>query len=70
MKSTKIVGLTIREITLIGMMIAIIEVCKVALAGIPNVELTSCSFFMLNSQFFYIVFWEKNSLCNSCIYLH
>ena len=41
MKSTKIVGLTIREITLIGMMIAIIEVCKVALAGIPNVELTS-----------------------------
>ena len=30
-----------KDITLIGMMIAIIEVCKVIFAGIPNVELTS-----------------------------
>ena len=30
-----------KDITLIGMMIAIIEVCKVVMAGIPNVELTS-----------------------------
>lgn len=30
-----------KDITLIGMMIAVIEVCKVIFAGIPNVELTS-----------------------------
>ena len=30
-----------KDITLIGMMIAVIEVCKVVMAGIPNVELTS-----------------------------
>ncbi len=33
--------LTVKDIAQIGMMIAIIEVCKVAIAGIPNVELTS-----------------------------
>ena len=33
--------LTVRDIAQIGMMIAIIEVCKVAIASIPNVELTS-----------------------------
>lgn len=31
----------VKDITLIGMMIAVIEVCKVVMAGIPNVELTS-----------------------------
>ena len=41
MKRSLKAGLTIKEITLIGMMIAVIEVCKVALSGIPNVELTS-----------------------------
>ena len=33
--------LSVKDIAQIGMMIAIIEVCKVAMAGIPNVELTS-----------------------------
>lgn len=33
--------LTVKEITLIGMMIAVIEVCKVALSGLPNIELTT-----------------------------
>lgn len=33
--------LTAKDIAQIGMMIAIIEVCKVVMAGIPNVELTS-----------------------------
>lgn len=33
--------LTIKDITLIGMMVAVIEVCKVALAWAPNIELTS-----------------------------
>lgn len=41
MKTSKKVGLTIKEITLIGMMVAVIEVCKVAFAGLPNIELTS-----------------------------
>lgn len=33
--------LTVKDIAEIGMMIAIIEVCKVALSGLPNIELTS-----------------------------
>ncbi len=33
--------LTIQDIALIGLMVAIIEVCKAAIAGIPNVELTT-----------------------------
>lgn len=32
---------TTLDITLIGMMVAIIEVCKVAMMGIPNIELTT-----------------------------
>lgn len=34
-------GLVARDLTLIALMVAIIEVCKIALAQIPNVELTS-----------------------------
>lgn len=33
--------LTVRDVTLIGLMVAIIEVCKIALSWAPNVELTS-----------------------------
>ena len=44
-------ALTIKEITLIGMMVAVIEVCKVALAGIPNIELTS--FWMIMFTLFF-----------------
>lgn len=33
--------LSIKDIALVGMMVAIIEVCKVALAWAPNIELTS-----------------------------
>ncbi len=33
--------LTIHDITLIGMMVAVIEVCKVTLSFLPNIELTS-----------------------------
>ena len=44
-------ALTIKEITLIGMMIAVIEVCKVALAGLPNIELTS--FWMIMFTMFF-----------------
>jgi len=32
---------TIKDITLIGMMVAIIELCKVAMGFLPNIELTS-----------------------------
>lgn len=38
---TNRVGLAMRDITLIGMMVAVIEVCKVSLAWAPNIELTS-----------------------------
>lgn len=34
-------NLTIRDITIIGLMVAVIEVCKIALGVIPNVELTT-----------------------------
>ncbi len=40
MKTAK-VGLAIKDITLIGMMVAVIEVCKVSLAWAPNIELTT-----------------------------
>lgn len=40
MKEKKM-ALTIKDITLIGMMVAVIEVCKVALAWAPNIEMTS-----------------------------
>ena len=33
--------IAIKDITLIGMMVAVIEVCKVALAWAPNIELTT-----------------------------
>ena len=45
-------ALTIKEITLIGMMVAVIEVCKVALAAIPNIELTS--FWMIMFTLFFV----------------
>lgn len=32
---------TIRDITLIGVMVAVIEVCKVTMAVLPNIELTT-----------------------------
>lgn len=41
MTTSKKLKLTIKDITLIGMMVAVIEVCKVTLAGLPNIELTS-----------------------------
>lgn len=40
MKKSK-VGIAIKDITLIGLMVAVIEVCKVYLAWAPNVELTT-----------------------------
>ena len=33
--------IAIKDITLIGMMVAVIEVCQVALAWAPNIELTT-----------------------------
>ena len=43
--------LSVKDIAQIGMMIAIIEVCKVAIAGIPNVELTSFWIIMFTLYF-------------------
>ena len=41
MKLTDRGKLTVRDITLIGMMVAVIEVCKAALGFLPNIELTT-----------------------------
>ncbi len=41
MSITKNKKLTIQDICLIGMMVAVIEVCKVALNFLPNIELTT-----------------------------
>lgn len=41
MRKSSSLSVSIKEITLIGMMVAIIEVCKVTMMGIPNVELTT-----------------------------
>ena len=51
--------LTAGDITSIGLMVAVIEVCKVALAQIPNVELTSFWIIMFTLYFgkriFYVI---------------
>lgn len=41
----------LQDITLIGMIVAIIEVCKFALAGIPNIELTTFLLIMFTIAF-------------------
>lgn len=43
--------LTVQEITLIGMMIAIIEVCKVFMMNLPNIELTTFWIIMFTLYF-------------------
>ena len=52
-------GLTVRDITIMALMVAIIEVSKVALAQVPNVELTSFWIIMFTLYFgpriFYVV---------------
>lgn len=40
-----------REIAFVGMMVAVIEVCKVVLMGIPNVELTTFWIIMFSLYF-------------------
>lgn len=44
-------NLTIRDITIIGLMVAVIEVCKIALGVIPNVELTTFWLIMFTLYF-------------------
>ena len=52
-------GLTARDITIMALMVAIIEVSKVALAQVPNVELTSFWIIMFTLYFgpriFYVI---------------
>lgn len=48
-----------KDIALIGMMIAVIEVCKLALSGLPNIELTTFWIIMftlyLGKRIFYVI---------------
>lgn len=41
METSKRLKMTIKDITVIGMMVAVIEVCKMAMSFLPNIELTS-----------------------------
>lgn len=49
--------LTVRDIATIGMMVAIIEVCKVVFMGLPNVELTTFWIIMFSIYFGNKIFW-------------
>lgn len=40
-KKKGLTGVTVRDITVIGVMVAVIEVCKVTMASLPNIELTT-----------------------------
>ena len=59
----KLLRLTIQDITLIGMMVAVIEVCKMAMTFLPNIELTTFWVIM-----FTLFFWVEDYLCDSGIY--
>ena len=48
---------TVRDIALVGMMVAVIEVCKVTLMGLPNIELTTFWIIMFSIYFGNKVFW-------------
>lgn len=56
-KKKKKVPLSIYDIALIGMMTAVIEVCKVALMGLPNIELTTFWIIMFTLYFGNRVFY-------------
>ena len=43
--------LTAKDVALVGMMVAVIELCKVVLMGIPNVELTTFWIIMFSLYF-------------------
>lgn len=47
----------VQDIAQIGMMVAIIEVCKVVLMGLPNIELTTFWIIMFSIYFGNKVFW-------------
>ena len=49
--------LTVSDMAHIGMMVAIIEVCKVVLMGVPNIELTTFWIIMFSIYFRNKVFW-------------
>lgn len=49
--------LTVWDIALIGMMVAVVEVCKVTLLGLPNIELTTFWIIMFTLYFGNRVFY-------------
>lgn len=57
MNNVKKAPLTIKDIALIGMMAAVIEVCKVVLMGLPNIELTTFWIIMFTLYFGNKVFY-------------
>lgn len=57
MKREKKAPLSAKDIALFGMMAAVIEVCKVALMGLPNIELTTFWIIMFTLYFGNKVFY-------------
>ena len=57
MKREKKMPLAIRDVALIGMMVAVIEVCKVTMMGLPNIELTTFWIIMFTLYFGNRVFY-------------
>ena len=57
--NTQAIKLTAKDISLIGMMVAVIEVCKIALSAIPNVELITFWIIIfslyLGKQIFFVI---------------
>jgi len=51
------VPLSVKDIATIGMMVAVIEVCKVAMMGLPNIELTTFWIIMFTLYFGNKVFY-------------
>ena len=61
-KNNKKYKLTIRDIALIGMMVAVIEVCKAALNFLPNIELTTFWIIMFTLFFGWKILWKNGKI--------
>ena len=57
MMKVKRSSLSVKDVAMIGMMVAVIEVCKVAMMGLPNIELTTFWIIMFTLYFGNKVFY-------------
>ena len=59
--------LSAKDITLIGLMVAIIEVCKVLMKDLPNIELTTFWIIMFTLYFGKKIIYDICYLCQSLL---